>query len=463
MKGLFKSFTALFLVLAMGIFSFAMPKVNVKAEETGSEQTVSGEDFLKEVIGEYVPLFVGGVFDSQYDHYWHDYTAAVVGESMTDMCVALLKKAIGATTYGADATDDFYCGFTEDVETITFGGKDGKKVTFTKKDGKKITHEYTFVKDAFATGFAEGQEMEMDGYLYKSKDDNKDEFTYLFMRPDTPATTYHLEFRYGSSEEDILKLTDGKYKNWLIAGFPTAGFEDPQEILIQKVIALFAYENLALMSGEEAMAQRASMSGVWFMDTTPLKDYPGYENASMYIELTKSGEGKSYVDMVGSGDYMLASEYPYYIYANEKDADTEKGVYVVLSEDEGTKTATYEISEADGERILLFHSSEGDIKYFYDGGVVPGKAAISKAKAKSNNKVSLSWAAVENAEGYEIVYSTSKNFKKAKTKTVTGKTAGKTKKIKDATCYVKVRAYTTDYNGEKVYGEFSDVKKITVK
>lgn len=89
--------------------------------------------------------------------------------------------------------------------------------------------------------------------------------------------------------------------------------------------------------------------------------------------------------MVGSGDYMLASEYPYYIYANEKDADTEKGVYVVLSEDEGTKTATYEISEADGERILLFHSSEGDIKYFYDGGVVPGKAAISKAKAKSNN------------------------------------------------------------------------------
>ena len=80
--------------------------------------------------------------------------------------------------------------------------------------------------------------MGYDGCLYKSKDGNKDEFSYIFMCPDTPATTYHLEFRYGSSEEDILKLTDGKYKNWLSAGFPVSAFDDPQEIMIQKVIAL---------------------------------------------------------------------------------------------------------------------------------------------------------------------------------------------------------------------------------
>ena len=167
--------------------------------------------------------------------------------------------------------------------------------------------------------------------------------------------------------------------------------------------------------------------------------------------------------MVGSGDYMLASQYPYFIYANEKNNDSESGVYVVLSEDEGTKTATYEISIIDGVRTLLFHSSEGDIKYFYSEGLAPEAASISKAKAKSNNKISVSWEAVENADGYEITYSESSSFKKAKTKTVKGKTSGKIKNLKSGTYYVKVRAYSTDYAGNKVYGEFSDVKKVTIK
>ena len=86
-----------------------------------------------------------------------------------------------------------------------------------------------------------------------------------------------------------------------------------------------------------------------------------------------------------------------------------------------------------------------------------------KAKAKSNKKISVSWAAAENAEGYEIVYSTNSNFKKAKTKTITGKTSGKTKKLKSNTYYVKVRAFSTDYEGNKVYGEFSEVKTVIVR
>ena len=365
MKGFIKTLTALLLVLTLGIFTVEMPASNVKADEPVAEQAINGEDFLNEVKGEYVPLFIGGIFNSEYDHYWHDYTAAVVGESMADMCVGIMKQAIGATTYGDEAGDDFFCGYTEDVAKITFGGNDGTKVTFTKNNGKKITHDYAFVKIASATGTVEGQEMGYEGCLYKSKDGNKDEFAYIFMCPDTPATTYHLEFRYGSSEEEILKLTEGKYKNWLSAGFPADAFDDPQEIMIQKVIALFVVENLAPMSGAEANAQRASMAGVWSMDTSLLKDYPGYENASMVIQLSKAGFGKSYVDMAGSGDYMLVSQYPFYIYANEKNDEVEKGVYIVVSEDEGTKTATYEISVIDGTRTLTFHSSEGDINYFY--------------------------------------------------------------------------------------------------
>lgn len=463
MKGFSKTLTALLLVLALGIFTVEMPASEARADETAVEQTVKGEDFLIEVKGDYVPLFIGGIFNSEYDHYWHDYTAAIVGESMADMCVAMMKQAIGATTYGDEAGEDFFCGYTEDVAKITFGGDDGTKVTFTKNNGKKITHDYEFVKDASATGTVEGQEMGYDGYLYKSKDGNKDEFTYIFMCPDTPATTYHLEFRYGSSEEELLKLTEGKYKNWLIAGFSADAFEDPQEIMIQKVIALFVVENLAAMSGDEANAQRASMAGIWDMDTTPMKDYPGYENASMYMQLTKTGSGNSYVDMTGSGNFMLISQYPYYIYATEKSADVEQGVYIVESEDEGTKTATYEISIIDGVRTLTFHSSEGDIKYFYREGLAPEAVTIKKAKVKSGKKLALSWKAAENAEGYEIVYSTNESFKKAKTKTVTGKTSAKVKKLKAKTYYVKVRAFSTDYAGNKVYGEYSDVKTVTIK
>ena len=463
MKGFIKTLTALLLVLTMGIFTVEMPASNVKADEQVAENAIKGEDFLNEVKGEYVPLFIGGIFNSEYDHYWHDYTAAVVGESMADMCVGIMKQAIGATTYGDEAGDDFFCGYTEDVAKITFGGDDGTKVTFTKNSGKKITHDYEFVKNASATGTVEGQEMGYDGYLYKSKDGNKDEFTYIFMCPDTPATTYHLEFRYGSSEEELLKLTEGKYKNWLIAGFTASAFDDPQEIMIQKVIALFVVENLAPMSGAEANAQRASMAGIWDMDTTPMKDYPGYENASMFMELSKSGQGNSYVDMTGSGNYMLISQYPYFIYATEKGVDSESGVYIVLSEDEGTKTATYEIGIIDEKRVLIFHSSEGDITYFYREGITPDKAEISKTKIKSNKKLSISWKAAENADAYEIVYSTNSNFKKAKTKTITGKTSGKTKKLKSNTYYVKVRAFSTDYAGNKVYGEFSEVKTVIVK
>ncbi|MBR4344106.1 MAG: hypothetical protein IKP88_15650 [Lachnospiraceae bacterium] len=463
MKGLIKTLTALLLVLALGIFTVEMPTSKVKADEPVTESAIKGEDFLKEIKGEYVPLFIGGIFNTEYDHYWHDYTAAIVGESMADMCVAMMKQAIGATAYGDEAGDDFFCGYTENVAKITFGGKNGTKVTFTKNDGKKITHNYVFVKNTSATGTVEGQEIAYDGYLYKSKDGNNDEFAYIFMCPDTPATTYHLEFRYGSSEEEILKLTEGKYKNWLSAGFPASAFNDPQEIMIQKVIALFALENLSSMSGAETIAQRSSMAGVWSMDTTPLKDYPGYENASMIMKLSKTGSGKSYVDMVGSGDYILASQYPFFIYATDKNDDTEKGVYIVLSEDEGTKTATYEISVIDGTRTLVFHSSEGDIKYFYNEGLAPENVSISKAKAKSNRKISVSWKAAENAEGYEIVYSTDSSFKKAKTKTITGKTSGKTKKLKSNTYYVKVRAFSTDYAGNKVYGEFSEVKTVVVE
>lgn len=51
----------------------------------------------------------------------------------------------------------------------------------------------------------------MEGYVFQSTDKNEDEFKYVFLCPDTPATTYHIEFRYGSDLTELLKLNTGKY------------------------------------------------------------------------------------------------------------------------------------------------------------------------------------------------------------------------------------------------------------
>ncbi|MBO7354681.1 MAG: hypothetical protein J6S72_09680, partial [Lachnospiraceae bacterium] len=103
MRSFFNKAAALFLalVLCLGIAEPASTKVRAEEAVTAAAAE-TGKDFLKKVIGEYVPLFEGASFEAKYDHYWHDYSAAVAGESMADMCVAMMKQAIGASTYGKD-------------------------------------------------------------------------------------------------------------------------------------------------------------------------------------------------------------------------------------------------------------------------------------------------------------------------------------------------------------------------
>ena len=88
----------------------------------------------------------------------------------------------------------------------------------------------------------------MDGYLYETADEDAGEFRYFFMMPDTPATTYHLEFRYGSDVDALTQYAEGPYAYWLAAGFPV----DANEEMIRNVITLFCEENLAEMQEEDA-------------------------------------------------------------------------------------------------------------------------------------------------------------------------------------------------------------------
>ena len=98
-------------------------------------------------------------------------------------------------------------------------------------------------------------------------------------------------------------------------------------------------------------------------------------------------------------------------------------------------------------------------------------AALKKVKGvkvanKAGDKVKVQWNTSDAADGYQIQYSYKKGFKK-QVKTVNVNKANKSSKVikkmkVGKKVYVKVRAYQ-NVNGQKVYGNFSKVKNLTVR
>ena len=89
---------------------------------------------------------------------------------------------------------------------------------------------------------------------------------------------------------------------------------------------------------------------------------------------------------------------------------------------------------------------------------------VSNLKA-GKKYITLSWKTVTGSTGYQIQYSTSKNFAKAKTVKISG--AGKhsttiKKLTSKKTYYVRIRAYKI-VNKKTVYGAWSVSKKVVVK
>ena len=95
--------------------------------------------------------------------------------------------------------------------------------------------------------------------------------------------------------------------------------------------------------------------------------------------------------------------------------------------------------------------------------IIPKKTTIS-AKSRSKKAVTVKWKKIKGCSGYQVLYSTNKNFKNAKYKKVSSKTLGLTiKGLKSRkTYYVKVRSYKK--TGGKYYcSSWSSTKKIKVK
>lgn len=100
----------------------------------------------------------------------------------------------------------------------------------------------------------------------------------------------------------------------------------------------------------------------------------------------------------------------------------------------------------------------------------PGKPTITaKSTGKKKVKITIKKKA-KNTAGYQIQYSLNKKFKSAKkykTKAKIKTTVEKSYTIKKLTSkkiwYVRVRAYTKDSAGNKIYGKYSSKKAVYVK
>ena len=125
-----------------------------------------------------------------------------------------------------------------------------------------------------------------------------------------------------------------------------------------------------------------------------------------------------------------------------------------------------------GEKVIEFNivkvkNADGKIVYKTVVVKAPKQAKIKTVKNNKKKALTVKWKKVKGAKGYEVRIARNKKFTKGK-KVKTIKNAKKAsltfKKLKkNKTYFVKVRAYTLDPNGNKVYGDWSKVKKVKIR
>lgn len=166
------------------------------------------------------------------------------------------------------------------MDQITF---DGVRISGTLEGNEVFSHEYAYVSPLSLGGM-------MDGYLYETTDADAGEFRYFFMMPDTPQSTYHLEFRYGSDIDALTLYAEGPYAYWLAAGFAV----DADEAMIENVITLFCEENVAELleesnaSAENVLESDANVDQRNYPSTAPFIHPPFY---NVRVLVTVDGNG----------------------------------------------------------------------------------------------------------------------------------------------------------------------------
>lgn len=205
--------------------------------ETADENEAAAAQLMKDLTGSYQELWPVILAD-EYQQTWLDDCTALVGEDNAEGAFEKLSSMVTGDVYGEDAVKAYangggayFCGFTNDLVTLTVDGETST-ISGTDKDGNELfSHTYHYI----------GMEPVRGLYEFESDDADSGEFTYFYFAPDTSAETYHIEFRYGSDADALGKYDEGQYAYWLGSGIST----DCDQTMIDNCIELFCTENLA--------------------------------------------------------------------------------------------------------------------------------------------------------------------------------------------------------------------------
>lgn len=121
---------------------------------------------------------------------------------------------------------------------------------------------------------------------------------------------------------------------------------------------------------------------------------------------------------------------------------------------EGSKIVEY--GEYSPEKKITIKTNQNEEEPSED--VTVGKVKNLEVNEVSENKATIEWSKVANADGYEV-YLAKGNGKYQYVKTVTKTNATLSKLEEDTKYYVKVRAFKK-VNGKKQYGKYSDEEKF---
>lgn len=203
------------------LFCAVMLAVVWGANAQESKKSLSGDKFLKGVQGAYVELFSQeACLNAKFDGLWKSEILKYVDSSKVDSVVAVLQNQCLGDKVGAEAVGynkqhgsmQFCCAFLQGVKRFEIKGH---QISGYAASGERLfAHKYHFVEKDPA-----------GNYIFESNDANQDEFRYFWFMPDSPKTTYHIEFRYGNDKAQLSQMMDGKYAFWMAAGV-REGHED---------------------------------------------------------------------------------------------------------------------------------------------------------------------------------------------------------------------------------------------
>jgi len=219
------------------------------------KQETSSDEYLEALRGTYGELFSAMDLDENKTIWYQNFKDAlgVEDETVAEQLRQTIVGMFSVEVYGAEAVSlakenpgygSFDCHFINGVASLKFDGDiisgydaSGNEIfkhTYKKLDDVK--YDFGAMNESYKAYYTDETWPTMA--IYES-DGAEDDFKYFAFCGDTPEESFHIEFRYGKTTENLTAYYDGDYAYWLAAGF----MQDAPDDMMSNCINLFVTEN----------------------------------------------------------------------------------------------------------------------------------------------------------------------------------------------------------------------------